>query len=100
MDEAAKELIDTLARPDESATLALADKFRGAEGQARFNLLFERLAERAHVRALRDVEAGGSAERWAEAWELLVRLPREAEALNLDRTDAFFTALSRLKAIA
>ena len=35
---------------------------------------------------------------WARAWETLQRLPREVEALNLDRTDALFTALEDLTA--
>ena len=36
---------------------------------------------------------GIALDRWAQAWELLTRLPGEAEALNLDRADAFFTAM-------
>jgi DNA polymerase III subunit delta' len=36
----------------------------------------------------------------ASAWETLQRLPREVEALNLDRTDALFTALAELRQAA
>ena len=41
----------------------------------------------------------GAFDRWAEAWELLSGLPGEVEAINLDRGDAFFTALGRLAAL-
>ncbi|HWA63025.1 MAG TPA: DNA polymerase III subunit delta', partial [Caulobacteraceae bacterium] len=87
-----------------AAMLALADRFRGAEGQARFELLFDRLAD-----LVRDMAAGQALEgvgeprdldRWAEAHEMLTLMPREAEALNLDRADSFFTALTRLRALA
>ena len=81
--------------------MALADRFRGGEGQAQFNLLFERLAERVHSHATRLAGEGyGDLDRWASAWETLQRLPREVEAVNLDRTDAFFAALSELRAAA
>jgi len=40
---------------------------------------------------------GGASDRWAGAWEMLQRLPREVEALNLDRTDALFTAIEDLR---
>jgi DNA polymerase-3 subunit delta' len=42
----------------------------------------------------------GPLDRWAAAWETLQRLPREVEALNLDRADALFTALSELRQAA
>jgi len=38
--------------------------------------------------------------RWARAWESLIALPRDAEAVNLDRADAFFTAIGRLRQAA
>jgi DNA polymerase-3 subunit delta' len=102
MDEAAGDLLRGLPRVDDSAMLALADGFRGGEGAARFNLLFERLADQVRAMAAGQALAGEGApmERWAEAWEMLTRLPREVEAVNLDRADAFWTALSRLRAIA
>ena len=45
-------------------------------------------------------EGHGGLDRWASAWETLQRLPREVEGVNLDRGDAFFTALSDLRAAA
>jgi DNA polymerase-3 subunit delta' len=42
----------------------------------------------------------GGLDRWASAWETLQRLSREVEALNLDRTDALFTALGELRQAA
>ena len=39
----------------------------------------------------------GGLDRWASAWETLQRLPSEVEALNLDRADALFTALTELR---
>jgi DNA polymerase-3 subunit delta' len=86
--------------------LSLADRFRGAEGQAQFNLLFDRLAERVHsfsaARAKEGRTGQGTSrlEQWAQAWETLQRLPRDVEALNLDRTDALFTALGELRQAA
>jgi DNA polymerase-3 subunit delta' len=98
MDDAARQLLQDLPQLDEGAALAIADKFRGGEGQAQFNLLFERLAERVHT-LLVDRAGQGVAglDRWAAAWETLQRLPREVEAVNLDRTDALFAALTELR---
>ena len=101
MDDAARGLLEALPSVDEAAALALAERFRGAEGQAQFNLLFDRLAERVHGLAARRASEGiGDLDRWAQAWETLRRLPREAEALNLDRADALFTALGELRQAA
>jgi DNA polymerase-3 subunit delta' len=101
LDDAAREILQSLPQLDESLTLALADRFRGGEGAAQFGLLFERLAEQVHGFAAARAAAGqGRLDRWAQAWETLTRLPREAEALNLDRADALFTALSELRAAA
>jgi DNA polymerase-3 subunit delta' len=98
LDDAARELLAGLPGLDPAAALSLADRFRGPEGQAQFNLLFERLAERAHAFAMERLDAGPRGlDAWAGAWETLQRLPRETEALNLDRTDALFTALADLR---
>ena len=69
---------------------------------ARFQLFFDRLAEHIHTRANGEVAAGQGASpaRWAEVWSDLVDLPRQAEAVNLDRADVLYTAISRLKAVA
>jgi len=48
LDDAAKTLLADLPEVDDAMALALADRFRGAEGAATFNLLFERLADRIH----------------------------------------------------
>jgi DNA polymerase-3 subunit delta' len=101
VDDAARELLADLPRVDESRALSLTERFRGGEGPAQFNLLFDRLAERVHdLVASRAAEGIGPLDRWAQAWETLQRLPREVEALNLDRTDALFTALAELKQAA
>jgi len=101
MDEAARALVAGLPGLDEALALSLADRFRGGEGQAQFQLLFERLADRVRALATDRAAAGqGALDRWAQAWETLQRLPREAEALNLDRADALFVALRELRQAA
>ena len=101
MDDAARALLEGLPRPDEALALSLADRFRGAEGQAQFDLLFDRLAERVHgLCAERAGQAIGGLDPWAGAWETLQRLSREVEALNLDRADALFSALGELRQAA
>ncbi len=101
MDDVARAILADLPSVNEAMTLSVADKFRGGDGPAQFALLFERLAERIHIFATdRAGQGQGALDRWADAWETLQRLPREAEALNLDRTDALFTALADLKRAA
>ena len=101
MDDAARALIEGLPRLDEAMALSIADRFKGAEGQAQFNLLFDRLSERVHgFSAERAGQGIGGLDRWAQAWETLQRLSREVEALNLDRADALFTALGELRQAA
>jgi DNA polymerase III subunit delta' len=101
MDEAVRELVAHLPRIDAAAAAALAEKLKGGEGQARFALLFERLAARVHALAAdRTGEGAARGERWAAAWETLIRLPREVDALNLDRTDALYVVLAELRQAA
>jgi DNA polymerase III subunit delta' len=101
IDTAAHAILRTLPDGDTSALLSLADSFRGAEGAERFQLLFERMADQVRQGAVAGVLAGGPAgERWSEVWDMLIRLPREAEGLNLDRADAFYSALAELRAAA
>lgn len=101
VDDAVRELLADLPRVDETRALSLAERFRGGEGPQQFALLFERLSDRVHAMATdRAAQGIGALDRWAQAWETLQRLPREVEALNLDRTDALFTALSELKQAA
>jgi DNA polymerase-3 subunit delta' len=101
LDDAAREIVGHLPALDEALALSLADRFRGGEGAAQFALLFERLSERIRSQVTTAAERGqGGLDRWAQAWETLQRLPREVEALNLDRTDALFTALRQLRQAA
>lgn len=101
LDDAARDLLADLPRIDESRALSVAESFRGGEGAAQFALLFDRLAERTHALVLdRAHQGAGALDRWAQAWETLQRLPREVDALNLDRADALFTALSELRQAA
>jgi DNA polymerase-3 subunit delta' len=101
-DAVAHDILSRLPDADDAALLAVADSFRGPEGQKRFDLLLERLADQVHGMAVRASGQGASAEieRWARAWEGLSKLPREVEAVNLDRADAFFTAIGRLRQAA
>lgn len=102
IDNTAHQILRKLPLVDEAQALALADGFRGAEGQHRFNLLIERLADQVHAMAMTSVNSGesGRLDRWAQVWSRLAALPGEAEAINLDRTDAFFTVLGELRAAA
>ncbi len=101
IDAAAHDLLRGLPDGDSSALQALADSFRGAEGAERFQLLFERLADQVRRTAVAGVlEGGAPGERWSEVWDMLIRLPRETEGLNLDRADAFWSAMAELRAAA
>ncbi|MET0294212.1 MAG: DNA polymerase III subunit delta' [Phenylobacterium sp.] len=100
VDEAAGALLAGLPSVDEAALLVMAEKFRGPEGMARFSLLFERLADRVRAYVADGQGEGAALDRWAAAWETLQRLPREVEALNLDRSDALFSTIAELKAAA
>lgn len=101
-DDAAHEILRTLPRLDEGALMVLADSFRGPEGQARFDLLFDRLSAQIRTMAVGQAMAGvgEGLDRWALAWDQLQRLPDQVEGLNLDRADAFWTALRDLRAAA
>ena len=95
LDALAETTIAKLPATDDAAMLALAESFRGAAGQERFGLFFDRLADHAHAMA---VERNSPS--LARVWTDLIDLPRHAEAVNLDRADVLFTALSRLRAAA
>jgi DNA polymerase-3 subunit delta' len=101
IDEAARRLVERLPDIDQSAALAMADTFRGPEGAARFALAMDRMAAALHDRAAAlALEGRAPPDRWAEAFALISDLPGEVEAINLERGDAFFTALGRLGALA
>ncbi len=101
IDRTAHELLRGLQGGDAIALQQLADSFRGGEGAERFQLLFERLADQVRQSAIAGIMAGGVAnDQWSNVWDMLIHLPREAEGLNLDRADAFWTALADLRAAA
>lgn len=79
---------------DRAEALAIADKFRGAEGQERFETLMDRLIAAVKVRAL---EEGASGARWADLWTRLSELPDRTAAINLDRADVLAGALADLQ---
>jgi DNA polymerase-3 subunit delta' len=97
MDEAARALVTDARGHDPAALLHLADGFKGKDGQGRFELFFDRLAEAVRARA---GEGGPAADRWAALWEKLAAAPGEADAVNLDRADVFWSALADVKALA
>ncbi len=101
-DRLAHDLLAHLPKVDDSAMQSIVDGFRGPAGALRFNLLFARLAEQVHAMATRraaEGESGVTLDRWAEVWEDLIAVPRQVEAVNLDRADVFYTTLSRLRTI-
>jgi len=101
-DDEARALLANLPKTDDMATSALAESFRHPAGGEKFNLFFNRLADNIHQMtcdAAREGEGRGG-DRWVEAWEYVTALPRSVEAVNLDRADAFLSALGRLRAIA
>ena len=103
IDDAANEILRALPKIDEGALLAMADTFRGAEGAARFELLMDRMADQVRIFATKVAADGGNSpglDRWAAAWERLSSVPGEAEAVNLDRADVFWSVISDLRAAA
>ena len=89
--------VASLPAIDLSQVQKLTDRFRGGEGAAAFAATTDALARAVRRRALQDV---GSAEAWSDAWRRLVDLPGEVEAVNLDRADALWSVLARLRAAA
>ena len=45
-------------------------------------------------------EPGADGDRWSQVWTRLTELPGEVEGVNLDRADAFWTALGELRSAA
>lgn len=101
-DDAAGEILRKLPDLDEGALLAMADTFKGADGAARFELLFDRLGDQIHAMAtgMAGERVPAGLDRWVAAWEKIMRAPGEAEAVNLDRADVFWTAIMDLRAAA
>ena len=101
IDQAARALVARLPAVDPSAAQHMADGFRGPEGAQRFALAMDRIAAALHESTTAAaLEGRGALDREAEAWSLVSEAPGEAEAINLDRADAFFTALGRLAALS
>lgn len=96
LDALARRLIATRQRPDVRELQGLVDRFRGTPGLERFGLFFGRLAERLRQEAAVAGQGGSAA---AALWPRLVRLPDEVEGLNLDRADAFWSAVAELRAL-
>ncbi|WP_372707185.1 DNA polymerase III subunit delta' [Brevundimonas sp.] len=84
------------ASVDRAEAMAVADGFRGVEGQERFEMLMGRLGAAVKVRAL---EEGASGARWAELWSRLVEMPERAAAINMDRGDVLAGALADLQRV-
>lgn len=82
---------------DRAEALAVADKFRGAEGQERFEVLMDRLIAAVKRRALDGAPGGGP--RWADLWERLQPLPERTAGLNLDRGDVLAGALADIRRV-
>ena len=94
--------LDRLARSwvgtphiDRGEQQSVADGFRGAEGQARFEALMDRLLAAVKTRALE--EGPGHGARWADLWTRLSDLPDRAAGLNMDRADVLNGALADLE---
>jgi DNA polymerase-3 subunit delta' len=101
-DDQARALLASLPKTDDTVTSALAETFRAPAGAEKFNLFFNRLADNIHEIACTEAKRGEGRglDAWVEAWEYVTALPRSVEAVNLDRADAFLSALGRLRAIA
>ena len=97
LDEAARIIVDGEGA-SEAELLSVVDRFRGAEGQARFELFLDRLAEAVRTRVT-EGRAGPAVERWAALWDRLSNAPGEADALNLDRADVFWSLHAELKSL-
>ena len=98
LDATARGLVLGEPAPD-NELLALADSFRGQAGQRLFDLFFERLAEALRVVATQSRVDPGYAARLAELWDKVAAAPGEADAINLDRADVFWSLLAELKAL-
>ena len=96
LDSLAEEIASVLPNLPNAALMKLAESFRGGEGMERFTFLFERVSStiQRQTAGLEPIVAA----RYADLWARLAVLPGRVEGLNLDRTDAFWTALADIRA--
>lgn len=80
---------------DRAQLLSIADGFRGAEGQGRFETLMDRLTATIREHALAADPA--HAARWADLWTRLSELPDRTSGLNLDRADVLNSAVADIR---
>lgn len=92
LDRLARRWVDE-GHVDRAEALSVADGFRGAEGQARFEALLDRLAAAVKQRSL---EQAGQGAAWADLWTRLTEAPDRAAAINLDKGDLLAGALADL----
>ncbi len=78
---------------DRAEQMSIADGFRGAEGQARFEALIDRLAAAVKARSL---SGGADGAAWSDLWSRLTDLPERVAGINLDRADVLSGALADL----
>lgn len=85
---------------DPAELLSQSDKFRGAEGAARFALLLERILEALRTLSLDPATPVRKAQTAAGLWSRLMPLADEAEGINLDRADLFWSMQAELNALS
>lgn len=81
-------------RADIAEEIAQAARFRGGEGAATFDRLFDRILAAVKERATTAVGREGAA--WSDAWSRLSLLPDQVAGVNLDRTDALAVAMTEI----
>ena len=95
LDQFAEDIVGGQGSVPRAVMMKIAESFRGGEGMERFTLLIERLSSALQRRAL-GMEPSVAA-RSADLWSRLSSLPGRVEGLNLDRTDAFWTAVADVR---
>ena len=96
LDQFAEEIVGGRGAVPRAAMMKMAESFRGGEGMERFTLLIERLSSAVQTRAS-GMEPFAAA-RCADLWSRLAALPGRVEGLNLDRTDALWSAIADVRA--
>ena len=94
LDQLARRMVQSPKTPERALLTAFADSLRGGEGMARLSMFLERLSAAVRARAI--AADPREAAHWAGAWERLESLAPRVEGLNLDRTDAFWSAVREI----